>query len=178
MVWSIAFVSALAGFGISTGSASPEMGSTPSMPETGEGALVGCATRSLFFQDIYELALFDGPGATESIVMKVVHDGSLPGGLPKDWPPKLRQSISDDIIEEIDTAFALIRPGSDVEIVYNAPQDRSQLVIDGTTAVDVADATTYSAIRAMWFGDDPVSGKLKRRILDGQCRPEDRDGRG
>ena len=140
------------------------------MPVAGaELALVGCGTRSILWKDLYALALFSGQRDGEMIVMTVLHEGELPGGLPDDWPPKLRRTVDEATIAKIDDAFGLIRPESRVEISYVPAADRSRMVIDGETAVDVPARVTYDAIRAMWFGEDPIDAKLKREILAGRC---------
>ena len=132
-------------------------------------SLVGCGTRSILWKKLYGLALYDGAQDGEMIVMTVLHDGELPGGLPDDWPPKLRRTVDEATIAKIDDAFGMIRPESRVEILYAPAADRSRMVIDGATAVDVPARVTYDAIRAMWFGDDPIDAKLKRDILAGRC---------
>ena len=132
-------------------------------------ALVGCGTRSILWKKLYGLSLYDGQQDAEMIVMTVLHDGELPSGLPDDWPPKLRRTVDEGTIAEIDEAFGLIRPDSRVEIAFDPEADRSRMVVDGRTAVDVPARTTYDAIRAMWFGEDPIDAKLKRTILAGRC---------
>ena len=134
-----------------------------------EADLVGCGTRSILWKKLYGLSLYQEPSAGEVIVMDVLHEGDLPGGLPDDWPPKLRRTVDEATIAQIDAAFGLIRPSSRVEIVYDAPTNRSRMVVDGQPAVEVEDRVTYDAIRAMWFGDDPIDAKLKRDILAGRC---------
>ena len=130
---------------------------------------VGCGTRSILWKKLYGLSLYSGRQDAEMIVMTVLHEGDLPGGLPDDWPPKLRRTVDEETIGEIDRAFGLIRPASRVEILFDPAADRSRMVIDGRLAVDVPDRVTYDAIRAMWFGDDPIDAKLKRDILAGRC---------
>ena len=151
----------------------PDPGSVGA-PETTAQAfdLVGCGTRSILWKKLYGLSLHEGVDDAEMIVMTVLHDGDLPGGLPDDWPPKLRRTVDEATITEIDQAFGLIRPDSRVEIRYEADgsdEGRSRMVVDGRTAVEVPARTTYDAIRAMWFGDDPIDAKLKRDILAGRC---------
>jgi hypothetical protein len=133
-------------------------------------ALVGCGTRTLLFNELYSLALFNGDADSELIVMRVLHDGALPKGLPRDWPPKLRPTVAERTIGEIDSAFGLIRPGSEVEIRYDDAADRSEMIVDDHRAVSVAGDRTYLAIRAMWFGRDPISHSLKSTILGGECK--------
>ena len=130
---------------------------------------VGCGTRSILWKKLYGLSLYSGRQDAEMIVMTVLHEGDLPGGLPDDWPPKLRRTVDEETIGEIDRAFGLIRPASRVEILFDPAADRSRMVIDGRMAVDVPARVTYDAIRAMWFGDDPIDAKLKRDILAGRC---------
>ena len=130
--------------------------------------LVGCSTRTLMFRDIYDLSLFEGE-AGEMIVMDVLHDGKMPGGLPDDWPPKLAKTVSGEVISQIDGAFRLIKPESRVEIAYLASDDLSTMTVDGETAVSVPERTTYDAVRAMWLGDDPIDNGVKSDILEGRC---------
>jgi hypothetical protein len=136
-----------------------------------EDARVGCAVRKLLWKEIYALSLYEDRGSGAGlIVMDVVHEGEMPGGLPDDWPPKLEQTVDGEIVQAIDGAFGLIEPGSRVEIAYAPGRDRSELVIDGLTALSVEDRAVYDAIHAMWFGEDPISKPMKRRILSGDCR--------
>ena len=77
--------------------------------------LVGCGVRSIFFQRAYALTLFEDGRGGEVIVLDVLHEGGMPGGLPDDWYPRLRETLGEDVIARIDGAFGLIGPGSRVE---------------------------------------------------------------
>lgn len=146
-------------------------GEGPRIAAGDEEARVGCAVRKLLWREIYALSLYEDRGTGAGlIVMDVVHEGEMPGGLPSDWPPKLQKTVESSVVEAIDGAFALIEPGSRVEIAYVPGRDRSELVIDGRMALSVEERAVYDAIHAMWFGEDPISKTMKRAILSGDCR--------
>ena len=130
---------------------------------------VGCGRRSILFSDLYDLSLFERTDGAEAIVMRIVHDGDMPKGLPDDWPPKLARTVDARTIDKIDAAFAMIEAKSRVEIAYAPGPDSSTMIIDGRPAVEVPARTTFDAIRAMWFGDDPIDSGLKSDILAGKC---------
>ena len=131
--------------------------------------LVGCGVRSIFFQRAYALTLFEDGEGGEVIVLDVLHEGGMPGGLPDDWYPRLRETLGEDVIARIDGAFGLIGPGSRVEIAYRPGPDLSAMRVDGEAAFAEPGPDAFEAVYDRWFGADPISRSLKRDVLEGEC---------
>ncbi len=132
---------------------------------------VGCAKRELMWQDIYILSLYESENdqKAQMLRMDVVYEGDMPDGMPKDWWPELLQVTTRDIVELIDASFGQLKTNDIIQFAYMPSTDESLIFVNNAPVVNSAGGGLYQVIKGMWFGEKPISSKIKKSILGGSC---------
>ena len=121
--------------------------------------------------DIYILSLYESPGdsTAQFVRMDVVYEGNMPNGMPDDWRPVLLQVASNVVVDSIDAAFSLLKTDDVIQFAYAPSTDQSVILVNDQPLIQHSGEGLYQAIKGMWFGDKPISKKIKQRILAGTC---------
>lgn len=154
------------------------------LPETIERAgvvyrLSGCGLREFFFNDIYLLGMYlpaDGRGAAEVsqadsgkiFLLDVLYSGSMPDDLPNLWREPLADEISAEFLEILQQHYEAVQYGDRVEFAFQ-PSLGEEIRINDVPVVRESGQELIPALVELWLGDDPVSGNLKRLLLNGEC---------
>ncbi len=142
-------------------------------------SLAGCGLREFFFIDIYLLSLYlpdeaAGPATVHNsnsprvFVLDVLYKGDMPDDLPNLWREPLSQQISAELLEILQEQYDRVDTGDRVELAWY-PGEGEQLRINGELVVREPGKELMPALTEMWLGEDPVSGNLKRLLLQGDC---------
>lgn len=130
---------------------------------------VGCAKRELMWQDIYILSLYESENDAQMLRMDVVYGGDMPEGMPKDWWPELLKVAPETTVQQIDASFGTLKQHDIIEFAYLPETDESMIFVNTVPTVSVVGSGLYQIIKEMWFGEDPISSKIKKNILAGSC---------
>jgi len=145
-----------------------------------EYTLSGCGLRELLFSDLYLLGLYLPESGTDParivdsdadriFLLKVLYKGELPEDLPALWREPLADQVSKEYLAILQDVYDQVDDGDTVEIAYRS--DRPEVLrINDQVAVRESDVQLIPALTSLWLGDDPVSGNLKRLLLEGTCR--------
>lgn len=140
--------------------------------------LVGCGTREMmFFVDVYVISLYlpappadavMDPGTTKLVQLNIIYDGSVPDDLPDEWRSRLENQISQEMLRTLQGFYKDIRGGDIVTIGY-APDSGTAIRVNGETVVTQPGNSLIDAMLELWIGEDPISGNLKRLLLQSPC---------
>lgn len=142
-------------------------------------ALSGCGLREFLFMDIYLLAVYlpvdrnslediQSPGTGKVYVLDVLYKGELPDDIPGLWREPLAEEISSELLAILQEQYDRVDSGDRVEIAY-LPDHGETLRINGEVVIRDPDRELIPALTDLWLGNDPVSGNLKRLLLNGRC---------
>lgn len=141
--------------------------------------LSGCGLREFLFMDIYLLAIYlpeqghtlseiQGNTIGRIFLLDVLYEGNLPDDIPGLWREPLAEEISAELLEILQEQYDRVDSGDRVEIAYQ-PDQGEVLRINGEVVIRDQGRELMPALTDLWLGDDPVSGNLKRLLLNGQC---------
>lgn len=141
--------------------------------------LSGCGLREFLFMDIYLLAFYlpdDSNDITaiqshntgKIFVLDVLYEGSLPDDIPNLWRAPLAEQISSELLEILQEQYDKVDTGDRVEIAFQ-PGRGEAMRINGDIVIRDQGKELMPALTDLWLGDDPVSGNLKRLLLNGRC---------
>jgi len=133
---------------------------------------VGCSMRQLMWKEIYILSLYSSPSAARMLRMDVVYGGDMPDGMPDDWRPKLLKVVSEETIDSFDEVFASLQQGDSVEFAYLPEPGESTVRVNGHDQLQVPGLDLYDTLQSMWLGENPISKRIKRDILNNICEVE------
>lgn len=140
--------------------------------------LAGCGAREvMFFVDLYVISLYvpsppaDAvmePDTTKIVQLNVIYDGSLPDDLPDEWRSGLEDRISEEMLRTLQGFYKDVRGGDIVTIGY-APDSGSTIQVNGETVITRHGNGLIDAMLDLWIGEEPISGNLKRLLLQTPC---------
>lgn len=143
-----------------------------------ELALASCGVRDTLWIEHYVAALYllpDQPvvamrddAQPKAILLHIVRAASLPDEIPEQWREPLRRELKQDPVARIRTAYSALDAGDRVWVRY-APSEGLSIAVNDRV---VARAQSHALIDAMlrtWAGGDPLSGKLRRLLLQQPC---------
>lgn len=141
--------------------------------------LTGCGLREFFFNDIYLLGMYlpvDSSSLDEIrrsdtgkvFLLDVLYSGSMPDDLPNLWREPLAEEISSEFLEILQEHYDAVEFGDRVEFAYQ-PSLGEEIRINDVPVVQEPGRELIPALIDLWLGDDPVSGNLKRLLLNGRC---------
>lgn len=116
-----------------------------------------------------DVSTLPGPGTPKLVRMDVVDSGEAPGGLPEAWREGLlRQEVSRDLLRTLQGLYSGLE-GGDVVTVSYAPDRGTILAASGEQVATKPGHDTMAALPRLFVGPDPVSGNMKRLLLQGSC---------
>ncbi|MEO3432012.1 chalcone isomerase family protein [Inquilinus sp. CAU 1745] len=140
--------------------------------------LAGCGTREMmFFVDVYVISLYlpappadavMDPATTKLVQLNIIYDGSVPDDLPDEWRSRLEDQISEEMLRTLQGFYKDIRGGDIVTIGY-APDSGTAIRVNGDAVVTQPGNSLIDAMLELWIGEDPISGNLKRLLLQTPC---------
>lgn len=141
--------------------------------------LSGCGLREFFFNDIYLLGMYlpaDSRGVEEIrrsdtgkiFLLDVLYSGNMPEDLPNLWREPLADQISSELLEILQEHYDAVKFGDRVEFAFQPPLGE-EIRINDVPEIREPGRELIPALIELWLGDDPVSGNLKRLLLNGRC---------
>jgi len=141
--------------------------------------LSGCGLREFFFNDIYLLGMYLPVGGSDVanirrsdtgkvFLLDVLYSGNMPEDLPNLWREPLSDQISTEFLEILQEHYEAVEYGDRVEFAYQPPLGE-EIRINDVPVVREDGRELMPALIDLWLGDDPVSGNLKRLLLNGRC---------
>lgn len=142
-------------------------------------SLSGCGLREFLFSDIYLLGMYlplnhgdvseiADAGVGKIFLLEVLYDGTLPDDIPDLWREPLAEQLSTEMLEILQHHYDQIESGDRIEFSYQ-PSHGEELRINDEVIVEEQERELIPALLELWLGDDPVSGNLKRLLLNGSC---------
>lgn len=143
-------------------------------------ALAGCGLREFLFNDIYLLGLYlpkDNPdfsrihdGEVSKVFrLEVLYEGNFPEDLPGIWREPLAEQVSSELLQILQENYDRVNSGDTVEFAYLAGQGE-EIRINDELVIQEPGRELIPALLELWLGDDPVSGNLKRLLLNNNCQ--------
>lgn len=142
-------------------------------------SLTGCGLREFFFNDIYLLGMYlptTSSGISDLVradtgkifLLEVLYDGNMPEDLPNLWREPLAEQISAEMLKILQEYYDAVKYGDRVQFAY-LPSLGEEVRINDVPVIRDQDRELLPALIDLWLGDDPVSGNLKRLLLNGNC---------
>lgn len=140
--------------------------------------LRSCGVREFLFSDIYLLGLYlpDSLSGTSGVfdndrifLLKVLYKGDLPEELPDLWREPLADQLSREYLAILQDLYDRVDNGDTVEFGYHRGSPEV-LRINGEVVARESEVQLVPALTSLWLGDEPVSGNLKRLLLNSECR--------
>ena len=98
----------------------------------------------------------------------MLYDGNMPEDLPNLWREPLAEQISAEMLKILQEYYDAVKYGDRVQFAY-LPSLGEEVRINDVPVIRDQDRELLPALIDLWLGDDPVSGNLKRLLLNGNC---------
>lgn len=132
-------------------------------------------TRTVFFNDIYELTVWTPSGDLQRADLENAqlekrmellnkYGGDLPD-IPKGWTTHLKAATDAKQMDVLRKAYNDLEKGDVLSLTY-APDTGSEVRKNGSMVISAAGHTLTSALLKIWFGYDPVSESIKDEFMD------------
>jgi len=142
-------------------------------------ALASCGVRDTLWIEHYVAALYLLPGVQvaealrdprqpKAILMHVVRAAYLPERIPEKYRVPLADELRREPLARVRAAYRSLAAGDRVWITYAPSTGLTIAVNDRVIARAPGHALIESTLRT-WAGEDPLSGKLRRLLLEHPC---------
>jgi hypothetical protein len=142
-------------------------------------ALASCGVRDTLWIEHYVAALYlpSGPPKSQAvrdpkqpkvIEMHVLGSASLPDRVPQRWRATLRDELRRDPLARVRAAYRDLAAGDRVRAAY-VPGEGVSMTVNGRVVAEVPGHDLIAAMLRAWAENDPISGKLRRMLLEHPC---------
>ncbi len=144
-----------------------------------ELALAACGVRDTLWIDHYLAALYLPAGVKPSAAMvdpdqplliqlHVLGTSLMPDRIPEQWREPLQEELRSDPLSTIRRTYQNLGAGDRVGVAYS-PRSGVTLSLNGRAVTTEPGHGLIDSMLSTWAETDPISGKLKRLLLEHPC---------
>lgn len=139
----------------------------------------GCGTREMFWHQLYQVSLYLEEKTSDHTVvldndtakiirLQVLYEDKLPEEIPGVWQEPLEEEISKEMFGLVQDLYDDIGTGDIVLFIYESG-GATTVSLNGDNIISERNSELVNTMLENWLGNDPVSGNLKRLLLDKTC---------